>query len=123
MQPAGTRKRSGGIAHDRQIRPGGRVLELYRDLALRHFGDDLERIVLFGSRARGTAHKDSDWDVAVFLKYAITAEDQRRVSAIGHDVMCETGALIQSIALPATRWDDTDELARRIRGEGVAIYG
>lgn len=101
----------------------GRVVELYRDLALRRFGDDLDRIVLFGSRARGTAHEDSDWDVAVFLKHAITAEDQRCVSVIGHDVMCETGALIQSIALPATRWNDTDELARRIRAEGVAIYG
>ena len=101
----------------------GRVVELYRDLALRRFGDDLDRIVLFGSRARGTAHKDSDWDIAVFLKHTITAEDQRSVSSIGHDVMCETGALIQSMALPATRWDDTDELARRIRGEGVAVYG
>jgi predicted nucleotidyltransferase len=31
------------------------------------YGDRLERVVLFGSRARGDAQPDSDYDVAVFL--------------------------------------------------------
>jgi hypothetical protein len=60
--------------------------------------------------------------VAVFLKRAITAADQRGVSEIGHDVMCETGAMIQSIALPAARWSADDELIRNIRRDGVPIY-
>lgn len=32
------------------------------------YGDRIERVVLFGSRARGDAHTDSDYDVAVFLR-------------------------------------------------------
>jgi uncharacterized protein len=32
------------------------------------YGDRIERVVLFGSRARGDAGKDSDYDVAVFLR-------------------------------------------------------
>lgn len=32
------------------------------------YGDRLERVVLFGSRARGDAREDSDYDIAVFLK-------------------------------------------------------
>jgi predicted nucleotidyltransferase len=32
------------------------------------YGNQLERVVLFGSRARGDARPDSDYDVAVFLK-------------------------------------------------------
>jgi predicted nucleotidyltransferase len=32
------------------------------------YGERVERIVLFGSRARGDAHGDSDYDVAVFLR-------------------------------------------------------
>jgi hypothetical protein len=32
------------------------------------YGDRLDRVVLFGSRARGDAGPDSDYDVAVFLK-------------------------------------------------------
>ena len=31
------------------------------------YGNRLERVVLYGSRARGGAHADSDYDVAVFL--------------------------------------------------------
>ena len=99
-----------------------RVFALYRELAIQRFGHNLERIVLFGSRGRREDHKDSDWDVAVFLKRAITAADQRGVSEIGHDVMCETGAMIQSMALPAVRWHADDELMRNIRRDGVPIY-
>ena len=95
---------------------------LYRELALQRFGRDLERIVLFGSRARRESHEDSDWDVAVFLRRAITSADQRGVSEIGHDVMCQTGAMIQSMALPAARWHADDEFIRNIRRDGVAIY-
>jgi predicted nucleotidyltransferase len=37
--------------------------------ALEHiYGARLERVVLFGSRARGEARSDSDYDVAVFLR-------------------------------------------------------
>ncbi len=32
------------------------------------YGDNLERVVLFGSRARGDNEPDSDYDIAVFLK-------------------------------------------------------
>ncbi len=32
--------------------------------------DDAEALLLFGSRARGTARPDSDWDVAVITREA-----------------------------------------------------
>lgn len=32
------------------------------------YGDRLERVILFGSRARGDAGPESDYDVAVFLR-------------------------------------------------------
>jgi predicted nucleotidyltransferase len=32
------------------------------------YGPRVERVVLFGSRARGDAQPDSDYDVAVFLR-------------------------------------------------------
>ena len=32
------------------------------------YGTRIERVVLFGSRARGDARDDSDYDIAVFLK-------------------------------------------------------
>ena len=48
--------------------PKDPVLVRFRRALEEMYGDRLERVVLFGSRARGDAHADSDYDVAVFLK-------------------------------------------------------
>ena len=32
------------------------------------YGDRLDRVILFGSQARGDARPDSDYDLAIFLK-------------------------------------------------------
>jgi predicted nucleotidyltransferase len=44
------------------------ILKRFRAALDEMYGDRLERVVLYGSRARGDARKDSDYDVAVFLK-------------------------------------------------------
>jgi predicted nucleotidyltransferase len=44
------------------------VLKRFRAALDALYGDRIERVVLFGSRARGDAGDDSDYDVAVFLK-------------------------------------------------------
>lgn len=44
------------------------VITRFRDAVAEIYGDRLERVVLFGSRARGDAQDDSDYDVAVFLR-------------------------------------------------------
>ena len=44
------------------------VLTRFRAVLDVLYGDRLERAVLFGSRARGDARPDSDYDVAVFLR-------------------------------------------------------
>jgi predicted nucleotidyltransferase len=48
--------------------PMDTVLERYSASLREIYGDRLERAVLFGSRARGDAGQDSDYDVAVFLR-------------------------------------------------------
>ncbi|MGO8801135.1 MAG: nucleotidyltransferase domain-containing protein [Roseiarcus sp.] len=44
------------------------VLSRFRAALDEAYGERIERVVLFGSRARGDARPDSDYDVAVFLK-------------------------------------------------------
>ena len=46
---------------------GDPILKRFRTALDEIYGDRLERVVLFGSRARGDARPDSDYDVAVFL--------------------------------------------------------
>src|SRR5690348_4851215 len=43
------------------------VLARFRKALDEIYGDRLERAVLYGSRARGEAHAESDYDVAMFL--------------------------------------------------------
>ncbi len=44
------------------------VMRKFRAALDEAYGDRIERVVLFGSRARGDARPDSDYDVAVFLR-------------------------------------------------------
>jgi predicted nucleotidyltransferase len=43
------------------------ILKRFRAALAELYGDRLERVVLFGSRARGDARADSDYDIAVFI--------------------------------------------------------
>ncbi len=83
-------------------------------------------VVLFGSRARGDARPDSDYDVAVLLADDL-AED-RGVRARLADAAWEhvvDGTIIQAIALPvgafAVAGAAEDELSARIAAEGVSV--
>ena len=44
------------------------VLVRFREALSEIYGDRLERVMLYGSRARGDAHSNSDYDIAVFLR-------------------------------------------------------
>jgi uncharacterized protein (UPF0332 family) len=83
------------------------------------FPGRVERIVLFGSRARGEAHDESDWDFAVFLDHEPTQGDKDHLT----EVTDPFGLQVQSLMFAGERWLATDELACNIRDHGLIIYG
>ncbi|HEY0838392.1 MAG TPA: nucleotidyltransferase domain-containing protein [Azospirillum sp.] len=87
------------------------------------FGDKVERVVLFGSRARGDARPDSDWDVAVFLRDGADIWDTRwTLSGLAVDVgRGDEAKFIQSVPLNAANDDECLELRRHIREEGIEV--
>jgi uncharacterized protein len=83
------------------------------------YGEGLERVVLFGSRARGDARPDSDYDVAVFLKeFAGFGREAARIAAIETDILYETGAVINALPFRAGAYDDRTGLMHELRREG-----
>jgi predicted nucleotidyltransferase len=72
----------------------------YRARVLAAFPGRVERIVLFGSRARGEAHDESDWDFAVFLDREPTPRDEERLS----EVTRAFGLQVQSLMFAGERW-------------------
>ena len=107
-------------SHDRPEDP---VVARFRARVLAAFGDRIERIVLFGSRARGDEHAESDWDFAVFFDHAPTEDEQRTLSELTWAVQHEFDAGVQSMARSGQAWLATDELACNIRDHGRVVHG
>ena len=86
------------------------------------YGDRIDRVVLFGSRARGDAGPGSDRDVAVFLR---SLPDQwrepGRLADPRVDFLDETGAFFDAKPWPAEAWRDRSPLMHEIRRDGLEL--
>jgi uncharacterized protein len=85
----------------------------------------VEKVILFGSRARGQADEDSDYDLAVVVR---DLSDRRRVRRILSDLAYDyilSGFFIRPIPLPADylepRGRRPTELAEDIIRDGVEV--
>src|SRR5437763_2064512 len=86
------------------------------------YGDRIERIVLFGSRARREAHRESDYDVAVFLKdLADWRAERRRLMDLKLELIDATGEDIQAIPFPAGSYGERTPLMHEIRLDGIDL--
>jgi predicted nucleotidyltransferase len=79
----------------------------------------VERVVAFGSRARGDHEEDSDLDVAVFVR-GLTREDDRIVGRVSADFLGRGGPFLCALCFDAARYDETNFLLRNIRTDGVS---
>lgn len=82
----------------------------------------LERVLLFGSRARGEARPESDYDVAVFLEPL----DDRwveldRLADLRVNFLDEIGAFIDAKPYSADAYRAATPLMHEIRREGVEL--
>jgi len=86
------------------------------------YGDRLDRVVLFGSRARGDARPDSDYDVAVFLRgMQDRFAELYRLADLSTDIIGETGEFVHAMPYRADAYDERTPLMREIRREGVDL--
>jgi predicted nucleotidyltransferase len=86
------------------------------------------RAILFGSRARGTAHEESDADVAVLLKgeKGPFIKTKMALDDIAYDVLLSTGIRIQPLPIWEDEWAHPEHysnpgLLQNIAREGVAL--
>ena len=77
-------------------------------------------VLLYGSRARGDARPDSDWDVAVLLAGPPTPQDRRALSDIGFDLMMDSGHRIQPVAVDAAKPIDDSSFLKAVHQDGIA---
>lgn len=98
------------------------VLARLRTALIGLYGARLERVLLFGSRARGEARPQSDYDVAVFLE---PLDDWWAELDLLADLrvrfLDETGAFIDAKPYPARAYLDATPLMHEIRREGLEL--
>ena len=83
------------------------------------YGARLDRVVLFGSRARGDARPDSDYDVAVFLKEPDSFwRESERLAVIETDILYDTGAVINALPFKAGLDREDGALMRELARDG-----
>jgi uncharacterized protein len=86
------------------------------------YGDQLERVVLYGSRARGNADTDSDYDVAIFLKdLSDRWAEADKIAIAATDILSETGIVIHALPYPAGSHLERTPLMHEIRREGLEL--
>jgi predicted nucleotidyltransferase len=82
-------------------------------------------IILYGSRARGDAHAESDWDFLILLDGEV---DDARTDAIRHrlyEIEWDAGEVLSSIVRSRQEWDtplyQVMPLSKAIREQGILI--
>ena len=86
------------------------------------YGNRVERVVLFGSRARGDAQDDSDYDVAVFLKDLNDRwAEADKIALAAMTVFDETGALIHAMPYREGAYQERTPLMHEVRREGIDL--
>ena len=98
------------------------VLQRLRSELAELYGERIERVVLFGSRARGDETEDSDYDIAVFL-YDLTDRwrELNRLADLRVRMLGEAKAFIDIKPYPAGSYADRTSLMHEIRLDGVDL--
>ena len=86
------------------------------------YGDRLARVVLYGSRARGDAQDDSDYDVAIFLRSLPDRwAELDRLADLRIRFLDETGAFFDARPYSVVAYRERSPLMHEIRREGIDL--
>ncbi len=85
----------------------------------------LNRIILFGSRARGDADEFSDMDVLVILDEPANRAAREYVSRVAWEVGFEQGIMVVPVTVSRAEWEEGPErsslLAIAVSADGVLV--
>jgi predicted nucleotidyltransferase len=104
------------------------ALKRYVEFVRSHYGARLHEVLLFGSRARGDARPDSDFDVAIILDDGDWKfwTEKLRLADLAYDTLIDDGLSIQAWPIERSVWEHPESHSRRrfveaIRRDGLRL--
>jgi uncharacterized protein len=90
-----------------------------------HEVEPVAEIILYGSRSRGDAVSESDWDLLILIDGPLSDERTDRIRHRLYDVEWEYGEVISSIVRSRKDWDSDIYQAlpfhQRVHQEGIRL--
>ena len=98
------------------------ILKRFRAALDALYGDRIERVVLYGSRARGDFHAESDYDVAVFLHHLTNRwKEVDRIADVTTDILMLTGEVVNAMVFPAGAYQERTGFMHEVRLDGIDL--
>jgi len=90
-----------------------------------HEVEPVAEIILYGSRSRGDASSESDWDLLILIDGPLSDERTDRIRHRLYEVEWEYGEVISSIVRSREEWDSDIYQAlpfhQRVHQEGIRL--
>ena len=89
------------------------------------YGDLIDRVILYGSTARGTQTEESDVDVAILLHSGRTKEMREQMLDLVVDLELACGKVLSVLCIDYEKfieWQDTLPFYKNIRKDGVVLW-
>lgn len=114
--------------------PYAEALNKYRQALLNQFPDQLQRLILFGSQARGEATAESDIDVLVVVdweeeilssgRYAVPFNDPRWriIVETAYDISLDYGVVLSPLVMSKKRFEQSSPLNNQAKRDGIDIW-
>jgi predicted nucleotidyltransferase len=99
------------VAIIRMMKHKRTIIKELKSALVAQFGEDIKDVILFGSRATGKAHKDSDYDVLIILNNDYDWEYRCRITEVVYDLELKYDIFIDKKII------SENELHRTIKGK------
>ena len=99
------------------------ILSEYRDALMNIYGPRIEKVLLFGSYARGDADSGSDIDVLVILRGdVVPSKEIARTGKISSSLSLKNDCVISTVFISSDRYpDEKSPLIMNVHREGISL--